>query len=92
MARTALPHCHGPPTPRPHSQPLPRPPLRPQDYQFAVACARFAGGMLAAAPLPHLDVLIGGVAAMGPELRWFRVSGWWAGQARGEGAWAWAFL
>lgn len=43
-----------------------------QDYLFVVEFTRFAGRVLAAAPAPHLAALIGGVAALGEELAWFR--------------------
>jgi thiaminase/transcriptional activator TenA len=43
-----------------------------QDYLFVVEFTRFAGRVLAAAPIGHFDVLLGGLTALRDELRWFR--------------------
>lgn len=43
-----------------------------QDYRFVLSFTRFAARLLAGAPTGHMDVLIGGLAALGDELAWFR--------------------
>jgi len=43
-----------------------------QDYLFVTELVRFIGQLLAAAPVAHFDVLLGGLAALKDELNWFR--------------------
>lgn len=43
-----------------------------QDYLFVVEFTRFAARVLAAAPVEHFDVLLGGLTALRDELSWFR--------------------
>ncbi len=43
-----------------------------QDYRFVVEFTRFAARLLADAPVPHFDTLLGGLQALQDELTWFR--------------------
>ncbi|MGC9506078.1 TenA family transcriptional regulator [Baaleninema sp.] len=43
-----------------------------QDYLFVVEFTRFLANVLAAAPVAHFDVLLGGLVAIKEELNWFR--------------------
>ena len=43
-----------------------------QDYLFVVEFTRLAARVLAAAPIEHFDVLLGGLTALRDELSWFR--------------------
>jgi thiaminase len=43
-----------------------------QDYLFVVDFTRMAARLLAAAPIQHFDVLLGGLNALKDELNWFR--------------------
>lgn len=53
--------------------PVARPRL--QDFFFAREFTRFAALALSKAPPEHFDVLLGGLAALQDELRWFQVGG-----------------
>jgi thiaminase len=43
-----------------------------QDYLYVVEFTRLAARLLAAAPVQHFDVLLGGMNALKDELNWFR--------------------
>ena len=42
-----------------------------QDYLFVIEFTRFAGRLLAAAPVAHFDTLLGGLTVIKDELQWF---------------------
>ena len=44
-----------------------------QDYFFVQEFVRFTAITLSKAPAEHFDVLLGGLAALKDELRWFQV-------------------
>ncbi|MFW6315839.1 MAG: TenA family transcriptional regulator [Cyanobacteriota bacterium] len=43
-----------------------------QDYLFVVQFTRFLATTIANAPVPHFDVLLGGMSAIKDELNWFQ--------------------
>ena len=43
-----------------------------QDYLFVLEFTRMAARLLAVAPVPHLDTLLGGMVALKDELLWFQ--------------------
>jgi thiaminase/transcriptional activator TenA len=47
-----------------------------QDFYFVREFARFGAALLAKAPHEAFDLLLGGLAALQDELRWFQVGGW----------------
>ena len=49
------------------------PSLRLQDFYFARGFVRFSAALLAKAPPEAFDLLLGGMAALQDELRWFQV-------------------
>lgn len=52
---------------------LPSPPP-PQDYFFVRGFAPFAGACLASCPDKHMEVLVGGIAALVDEMAWFKAT------------------
>ena len=47
-----------------------------QDFYFVREFARFGAALLAKAPHEAFDLLLGGMAALQDELRWFQVGVW----------------
>lgn len=43
-----------------------------QDYLFVTEFTRMVARVLAAAPVPHFDTILGGLSALKDELNWFR--------------------
>jgi thiaminase len=43
-----------------------------QDYLFVIELTRVAARLLAAAPVTHFDVILGGMTSLRDELNWFR--------------------
>lgn len=43
-----------------------------QDYLFVIDFTRMTGRLLAAAPVHHFDLILGGMTALRAELNWFR--------------------